>query len=218
MHRVLAAQTHRRAMKSHMPADAIPWYPQAKYITVGRDGRDAFMSWCNHVSRMKMIDAMAAQAESEGLPVPAKFDGNYRAYFRHWVANENNFFEVVSSYWAIRDRPNLLFAHYNDMKADLEGEMRRVAEFLEIDVPAAKWPQVVERCTFESMRNSKNVADLDRMFEGGVQGFIFKGTNGRWREVLGDEEVELYRKQVAATLSDECARWVEGGRHAIGLR
>src|SRR5262245_52817931 len=85
MHAMLAAQTHRRALKSHTPVDGIPWNPQAKYITVGRDGRDAFMSWCNHVSRMKMLDAVAAQAESEGLEVPARFDGDYRTYFRHWL-------------------------------------------------------------------------------------------------------------------------------------
>ena len=60
MHAMLKAQTHRRAMKSHSPADAIPWFPQAKYITVARDGRDAFMSWCNHVERMKMIDMLNA--------------------------------------------------------------------------------------------------------------------------------------------------------------
>ena len=72
MHRLLGAQTHRRAMKSHTPADGIPWFPDAKYITVGRDGRDAFMSWCNHVSRMKLLDAMQAQAASEGISPPPR--------------------------------------------------------------------------------------------------------------------------------------------------
>ena len=37
-------------------------------------------------------------------------------------------------------RPNLLMVHYADMKADLEGEMRRVAGFLEIEVPERLWP------------------------------------------------------------------------------
>jgi len=216
MHQMLRAQTHRRAMKSHSPADCIPWFPQAKYITVARDGRDAFMSWCNHVSRMKIIDVMNAEAEREGLPTLRRFDGDYRAYFNEWLV-ENNFFDVVASYWAKRGEPNLLFAHYNDLKADLGGEMRRVARFLGIDVPESKWPAAIERCTFEAMRNAEDPG-MDAFFEGGLKGFVFKGTNGRWRDVLGADELAAYQRRLAETLSPEAAKFVEGGRHAIGMR
>jgi len=217
MHAMLNAQTFRRAMKSHSPADCIPWFPQAKYITVVRDGRDAFMSWCNHVSRMKLIDMMNAQAEAEGLLPQRKFDGDYRAYFRHWLDEPDNFFDVVATFWAKRDEPNLLFAHYNDLKADLDGEMRRVAKFLGIEIPQAKWPAVVERCTFEAMRNAEADPAIDDMFEGGVKGFIFKGTNGRWRDVLTEDDVGAYRRRVEEMLPADAARFVEGGRHAVGI-
>ena len=216
MHAMLRAQTHRRAMKSHSPADAIPWFPQAKYITVGRDGRDAFMSWCNHVQRMKMIDMLNAQAAKEGVRPILKFDGDYHSFFKAWLETENNFFEVVGSYWSRRNEPNLLFVHYNDLKADLGGEMRRVAEFLDIQIPESKWAAVIDRCTFESMRRVEGDADPMQMaFEGGIKGFIFKGTNGRWRDVLTDDEVAAYRKRVAETLPDDAAQWIEFGRSAL---
>jgi aryl sulfotransferase len=216
MHAMLRAQTHRRAMKSHSPADAIPWFPQAKYITVGRDGRDAFMSWCNHVQRMKMIDMLNAQAAKEGVRPILKFDGDYHSFFRAWLEEENNFFEVIGSFWARRAEPNLLFVHYNDLKADLGGEMRRVAEFLDIQIPESKWAAVIDRCTFESMRRVEGDADPMQMaFEGGIKGFIFKGTNGRWRDVLTDDEVAAYRKRVAETLPDDAAQWIELGRSAL---
>ena len=48
----LDAQPHRRTLKTHTPADGIPWYPDASYIVVGRDGRDAFMSYWNHWHNM----------------------------------------------------------------------------------------------------------------------------------------------------------------------
>ena len=41
---VLEAQEHRRAVKSHLPSDGVPFFPQLRYIVVGRDARDAFMS------------------------------------------------------------------------------------------------------------------------------------------------------------------------------
>src|SRR5947209_6182858 len=49
----LAAQTHRRCMKSHTPADGIPLWADASYIAVYRSGRDAFMSWVNHTTNMR---------------------------------------------------------------------------------------------------------------------------------------------------------------------
>jgi aryl sulfotransferase len=218
MHAMLKAQTFRRAMKSHSPADAIPWFADAKYVTVARDGRDAFMSWCNHVSRMKFIDVVNERAIKEGVPPMTKFDGDYHRYFRTWLDN-NNFFDIVASYWARRGEPNLLFVHYNDMKGDLALEMRRVAEFLDIEVPESKWPAVVERCTFEAMRQSgKTITDFDRGFEGGTEGFLFKGTNGRWREVLDDDDLALYRQRLERALPADAVRWVEGGRQAIGMR
>jgi len=217
MHVMLAAQTHRRAMKSHSPADCIPWFAQAKYITVVRDGRDAFMSWCNHVSRMKMIDVLNAQAQLEGLPPLRRFDGDYHAFFRQWL-DENNFFDVVASYWAKRAEPNLLFTHYNDLKADLDGEMRRVARFLDIEIPQAKWPAVVQRCTFEAMRNVEADADPMAMaFEGGTKGFIFKGTNGRWRDVLDADDLAAYAQRLKAALPSDAIAFVEGGRRAAGI-
>ena len=39
----LDGQTHRRFVKSHLAADGLPFYPQAKYIVVGRDTRDVFI-------------------------------------------------------------------------------------------------------------------------------------------------------------------------------
>ena len=211
MHKMLRAQQHRRAMKSHSPADAIPWFPQAKYITVGRDGRDAFMSWCNHVARMKMLDMLNNQAKREGLPTLTKFNGDYHGYFREWLAS-NNYFDVVASYWALRHEPNLLFAHYNDMKADLAGEMRRVAEFLDITLTASQWPAVVERCTFDGMRRAGTaISDFAIGFEGGIEGFLFKGTNDRWRDVLDADDLAAYQQKVAQALPREAARWIEYG-------
>lgn len=36
-----------------------------------------------------------------------------------------------------------LLVHYNDLKADLDGEMRRISDHLEIPVNEAIWPALV---------------------------------------------------------------------------
>ena len=66
--------------------------------------------------------------------------------------------------------------------------------------------------------SEKEIADFDQIFEGGTKGFIFKGTNGRWRDVLTKEDLAAYDAHLASFVSPEAARWIEGGRHAIGMR
>jgi aryl sulfotransferase len=51
----------------------------------------------------------------------------------------------------------------------------------------------------------------DEIFTGGAQQFIFKGTNGRWRDVLSEDDVRLYEQVVEKRLSPDCARWFEQG-------
>ena len=211
---MLAAQTHRRFMKSHTAADGIPWFDDSKYVFVGRDGRDAFMSLCNHVKRLKTRDELNAKAREAGVQEMLKFDGDLHAFFDAWLADDDSFFHIVATYWERAQQSNLLFVHYNDLKADLSGEMRRIAAFLEIDVPEAQWADVVDRCTFESMRShADKVGPFDMMFEGGAEGFLFKGTNGRWRDVLTSDELARYQKRAAECLPAAAVDWLEHGRH-----
>ena len=44
----MEAQTHRRFVKTHLPVDALVYSPKAKYIYIGRDGRDVLWSLYNH--------------------------------------------------------------------------------------------------------------------------------------------------------------------------
>ncbi len=44
----LEAQPHRRFIKTHLPVDALVFSPEAKYLYIGRDGRDVVWSMYNH--------------------------------------------------------------------------------------------------------------------------------------------------------------------------
>jgi aryl sulfotransferase len=216
--RVLAtyqAQTHRRFIKTHTPADGIPIWDDARYVFVARDGRDAVMSYIHHheVFRKDLRESLNVRALQDGVPPMPDWDGDAHRFFAGFLAR-GALFDHVATFWALRGRPNLLFVHYNDLKRDLSGEMRRIAEFLRIPVPEAKWPAVVERCTFESMKARGAEIGAFEPFEGGAQSFLFKGTNGRWRDVLTAAEIEAYHKRAAEFLPREAAHWLEDGRSA----
>ena len=206
-------QRHRRFIKTHTPADGIPIWDDASYVFVARDGRDAFMSFCHHreVFKNELRESLNLRALADGVPPMPRWDGDVHGFFASWLA-EGALFWHVRSFWRLRERPNVLLVHYNDLKLDLGAEMRRVADFLSISVPAARWAAAVERCTFASMKARGAEIGAFDPFEGGAQAFLYKGTNGRWRDVLTADELEAYRKRAADFLPDEAARWLESGR------
>ena len=222
----LAGQTHRRFVKSHLPLDAIPYWYDVCYIAVGRDSRDVFMSVLNHWSSYTdLMYQLLAAGDPVGGPMP-RCPADPRVAWAEWINTGSFPWEDdgspwwshhyhVNSFWRYRHLPNILLVHYADMKADLDGEMRRIAAFLGIDVDESNWPAVVQRATFESMKQEAQ-AGTERMalvFEGGSDRFFFKGTNGRWRDVLTAEDLALYETAVAR-LEPELRRWLEGGRLA----
>ena len=229
----IEAQAHRRFLKSHLPFDGLPIHDEVRYIHVGRDGRDACMSYHNHCTALApetlaKLDHEGLQDPTVGRPYPRP-PADPAAFFRNWITQGTvpgqddglpflSFFRFVRPWWEQRARPNLLLVHYNDLKDDLAGEMRRVADFLGISVPASLWPELVAAAGFEAMRRegATLMGSVAGMFEGGAHRFLYRGTNGRWRGVLTDEDLGLYAAKVAALLPPACAGWVAGGRLAAG--
>ena len=95
--------------------------------------------------------------------------------------------------------------------------MRRIAAFLSIETPDALWPQLVEAATFAAMKRNGAalMSEASPIYEGGSDRFLFKGTNGRWRDVMTAEDLALYDR-VAARMTPGLARWIEQGRLGAG--
>ena len=149
----LEAQQHRRSVKTHIPFDGVPRFDTVKYIHVARDGRDVCMSYHNHCTGFRpealaRMDAIGLAEPSLRRPYP-RVDPDPAIHFHHWlttgaIAGQNDgtpylsYFAYEKTFWEARKRENLLFVHYDDLQADLVGEMRRIADFLDIDVSDAE--------------------------------------------------------------------------------
>ena len=57
-----------------------------------------------------------------------------------------------------------------------------------------------------------------RIFKDGAKSFFYKGTNGRWRDVLSEEELALYDQAAKRVLTPDCRQWLENGRLGSTLR
>ncbi|ANY21254.1 Glycolipid sulfotransferase [Tsuneonella dongtanensis] len=230
MRELAESQTHRRFLKSHLPFDALPFYEGVKYIHVARDGRDAAMSFFHHKSNYTpevVARWIEISNEDPKFGDGDSFDFSPQdpvAHFADWVDGPEDergdpgggYFAMENSFWAARHEPNVLLVHFNDLKADLEGEMRRIADFLDIALPEDVWPEIVAAADFPAMRaaSSQLMPTAAGVFKGGGQTFLNKGTNKRWQGVVRPEDLERYEAKVRAEFSPELAVWCEHGRLA----
>jgi aryl sulfotransferase len=215
---IAAAQTHRRFLKTHLPIDALPYSPKAKYIYIGRDGRDVFWSWHHHWANFKPeVMALISSFYPDEPPVPYP-NPDIRLAFHDWLDLDGHpnwpFWSHVQGWFDARDLPNLMLLHFADLKADMPGQIRKVADFLGIEIAPETWPAILEHCSFDYMRKHA-VADPMQApaLVGGGATFINKGTNGRWREILTDEDNARFEAEAAAHLSPAAAKWLASGAY-----
>jgi aryl sulfotransferase len=213
----LEAQTHRRFIKTHLPLDALVFSPRAKYLYVGRDGRDTLWSWHNHhVSFTDEAYEMFNNVPWRVGPPLERCPEDPVEHFRQMLDGRGSelpdLWEHYQGWFDARRLPNVLLLHFNHLKADLAGQMRRIAKFLDVEVPEAEWPGMVERCGFDYMKKTASGAPiLQRIFQHGAEDFFHRGTNGRWRDVLPAEDNARYERIVRERLTPECARWMATG-------
>jgi len=216
----LEAQNHRRFIKTHLPLDALAFSDQAKYIYVGRDVRDIVWSAYNHQAGFTQgaLDAFNNLPGWSGSPLthpPCDVREYYVSFLR--TGEMLGFplaplWEHVQGWWNVRKLSNVLLVHFNNLKSDMGGEIRRIAEFLGVEIDEAVWPEILEHCSFEYMkRESAKEEVLDDLFQGGGKTFFHKGANGRWKDVLTEEEIAECDQVAAQHLAPDCAHWLRTG-------
>ena len=211
------AQTHRRFVKTHLPVDALVFSPKARYIYIGRDGRDVVWSFYNHHVNANDLwyDALNNTPGLVGPPMEKPVDSVLQ-YFRGWFTQDGYplwpFWENIRSWWEIRELPNVLPLHFGELKADMPGQIGRIADFLDIPSDESQWEQILLHCSFDYMKANatKSVPLGGAFWDGGAQTFVHKGTNGRWSDTLTDEDNRAYEATAVEELGEECARWLRG--------
>ncbi|MDG2273269.1 MAG: sulfotransferase domain-containing protein [Halioglobus sp.] len=215
---MIEAQTHRRFLKTHLPVDALVFSEKAKYVYIGRDGRDVLWSMYNHHSKANdaWYEALNDTPGRIGPPIERP-PSSINQYYHEWLDNDGYpwwpFWENIRSWWAIKELPNVYLLHYENLKRDMPGEIRRLAAFIETPIDEDKWESVLRHCSFDYMKEhgEKSVPLGGAFWDGGARSFINKGMNGRWRDVLTSEESSQYEHRALVELDSECAHWLATG-------
>ena len=224
----LESQRHRRIIKTHTPLDGLPYFPEVSYVFCGRDPRDAFLSFIDHLGNVSP-HAMADINRRMGLPEDQEIEIGANELFPLWATTGSQpwaydgapfglpMLYMVESYWRFRHLPNLLFLHFADLIHDLDGEMRRVANFLSVEVDEDDWPALVAAASFEGMKNKAEEtapdADLGEWRNSGQ--FFRSARMGAWERGLSEENKALYEEVNSKRLDPEIKAWAERGRAAV---
>lgn len=231
----LDAQTHRRFIKTHTPFDGLPDHPDVTYICVGRDPRDVFRSWENHWENMDVPAVLAARERAVGLDdmtemlaegPPPRAETEIERFWL-WVDDATPPTDAMSlrqtlhhlqTFWDARERPNVVMLHYDDLQADLAGEMRGLATRLGIEVGEDRWRDLVDAATFQNMRaRADEIApDTTNAIWTDNQRFFNRGCTGQWRDILDDADVRRYTLRVSELAAPDLATWAHHG--ALGAQ
>jgi aryl sulfotransferase len=222
----LGAQSHRRFIKSHTPLDGLPAGEGVTYLCVGRDPRDVAVSFAHHVENLDpeaFFAAWVSTVQADGVvelpPPPAPLSG--RDFLVSWVEDAtppgtaaNSLWRTLyhlQTFWAARDRDDVVLLHYEDLQADLPGEMRRLAGRLGIEVPEDRWPALVEAASFGAMRRRADVVvpDAQEHLWKSPVGFFHRGTSGQWREVFDADLLARYESRAAALAPPDLLAWLQ---------
>jgi len=221
----LERQKHRRFIKTHLALDGLPYFRQVKYLVVARDARDVFMSLWNHYSHYtaEQYASLNDTPGRVGPPIPQCPD-DIHAFWREWMTRgwfawEREGYPFwgnlhhTASWWAYRHLENILFVHFHDLRSNLTGEIRRIADFLDVSVSDNTLAKIAQAVSLEAMREEAERTDaaLVKSFDGGAATFFFKGINGRWKGVLSLKELEVYERKVTEVLTPEAREWIEQG-------
>ena len=215
----LDAQAHRRFIKTHTPLDGLPLDRRATYVVVARNPLDARRSHLHHRRNLdrELMSRLSGQPE-----VPAPGDVTEHDWLVEWIDRSCDWWTDLDSLegvvhhvadaWSRRDEPNVVLVHYDDLSRDLEGEMRRLASRLDLDVDEATWPALVDAATLDDMRSRAELVapGPPGLFREPAR-FFRAGEVGTARALLGDDEIDRYELRLAELAPPDVVAWLDRG-------
>ncbi len=214
----LDAQQHRRVIKTHTPLDGIPLEEGVSYIVVGRHPLDMAVSMYhqgNNIDRQRLRELTGALEPAESkTPRP-----DLHSWLLDWVDSDASPTEQMDGFrgvlwhltdaWARQSQPNVILAHYDDLLSDLGGQMRQLADRLDIQIPADRWHGLIDDATFASMKG--RVDELAPNSDGVLKdnrAFFRRGQSGAGLEVLDEPELDHYVTRAASLAPAAMLTWL----------
>lgn len=188
-----------KPVKTHLPYAYIP-KSNSKYIYLYREGRDVALSFYHQYN-------LATKSDSEEHFMRVFLKGIPSVGFK-W-----NWFKHLEEWFENRDKLDVLFVGYHQLKSNLPEVIADIAKFLGSDLSMERISSIADACSFESMKLNEHKFALGAGVRpvGGPPpappSLIREGKVGGGRPFMGDEETKEYlrlaRKRIPAHILEE---------------
>lgn len=223
--------SHQRCTKTHLPFDGLPIFDNLKYIHCVRDPRDVALSYHNHTngftpSAIEEMNKIGSDDETILTSYP-HIERDPADFFHTWLTQGAlhdqadgkpflSYFEFEKTYFAERHRKNLLFVHYNDLKQDLTGEMKRIAQFIGVSRSEAELEALAAAADFQAMKRdgAALIPNVIKNFDGGAGRLFNKGDTARWKPIFRADDLELLEQKMRTSFDEKYCNWILHGRRA----
>ncbi|XP_051928054.1 sulfotransferase 1 family member D1-like [Hippocampus zosterae] len=170
-----------RIIKTHLPIQLVPtgfWEKKCKTIYVARNAKDNMVSYY-HFDRMNMTQ-----------PEP----GPWEDYIQKFMRGElpwGSWYDHVKGYWQEREKRNILYIFYEDMKEDPRREVERIMKYMDLSLSDDVVGSIVELTTFKNMKENPmaNYTCIpENVFDQSISSFMRKGEVGDWKNHFTPEQ------------------------------
>ncbi len=217
VHARLAAQEHRRVIKTHTPLAGLPLRPDVRYIVVGRHPLDVAVSMFHHVEN---IDRDRSRQLRGGAEPATAVRPPLHEWMERWIEDRSRPQDELDTLagnvhhiddaWHRQGAGNVLLVHFADLLDDRQAAMREIAAWLEIEVETRAWASLSDAAAFEAMRARPTESVPDRL---GVlrspAAFFRAGSSGEGIQACSDRQSRRYGERMAELTSPEVARWLD---------
>jgi hypothetical protein len=197
----LDRQQHRRFIKTHTPLDGLPLHDDVDYVVVARDPLDTAVSLYHQGGNLDRDRIAELTGTVSG---PARTRPDLVTWMTDWIRWSGDHAENLDSLpgvmwhlsdaWKRRDADNVVLVHYDDLLANLPGEMTRLVDELGFTIDPDRVDSLAAEATFAAMkdRSEELIPDRRGVIKDPDQ-FFRQGRSGAGVTALPDTLVDEYR-------------------------
>ncbi|XP_061665776.1 sulfotransferase 1 family member D1-like [Syngnathoides biaculeatus] len=178
---LLSKMAPPRIIKTHLPFQLVPagfWEKKCKAIYVARNAKDNVVSYY-HFDRMNMTQ-----------PEPGPWEGYIHKFMRGELS-WGSWYDHVKGYWEERDKRNILYIFYEDMKENPRREVERIMRYLDLSLSDDIITRIVELTSFTAMKENpmaNYTCAPKSVFDRSISAFMRKGEVGDWKNHFTPEQ------------------------------
>ncbi|XP_077303566.1 sulfotransferase 1C1-like [Lithobates pipiens] len=177
-----------RLVKTHLPFKLVPesfWEHKCKTIYVARNAKDNAVSYY-------FFDRM-----NKTQPDPGTWD----QYVERFLTGEiawGSWFDHVIGWWNAKDKHDVLYMFYEDMKEDPKREIRKVMKFLGKNFSEEVLDKICQHTNFKAMKENPmaNYSTVPNMLlDQNLSPFMRKGEVADWMNYFTESQNKMFNME-----------------------